>query len=77
MRGGLSKYHWKVGKGTPEAAVVKATLVPAVTVVLAGCCVKTGGGGLSFPNDGAVRDVEVVGGVEGESFRAMKAGGGA
>ena len=34
--------HWNVGVGEPLAAAVKVTDVPAVTVWLAGCVVKTG-----------------------------------
>ena len=35
-------FHWNVGAGEPLAAAVKVTEVPAVTVWLAGCVVKTG-----------------------------------
>ena len=35
-------YHWKVGVGVPEAAAVKVTLAPAVTVCEEGWVVNEG-----------------------------------
>jgi len=38
----LERTHWNVGAGRPEANAEKAALLPAATVRLAGCALKTG-----------------------------------